>query len=227
MGYADQDFWGALKQGAPGLLNAGLNYVGNRMAGSDAANRLNTAQGPDYQAAMAGSRTALANAGSLDPNAAGSQWLANQRGLLAPGDSADEAALLRQLNATGMLGAASYGVQGPGAASGVAQNPLAAAYYAQRAKRDATMAANAQQYGQGMIDTQLQRSRALQDQANAGRSSTLNAGKTVPSAGAANALLLKGLGGVISNTGLLGKGVDWLKNIFGGGNDYNADWYMG
>ena len=218
MGYADQDFWGALKAAAPGMLSAGMNWYANRGLRQEGQNELNTAQGPDYQAPMAASRTALANAGSLDPKAAGADWLGQQRQLLAPGDSADEAGLMRMLNASGMLGAASYGVQGPGAAPNVAQNPLAATYYAQRNNRDARMAAEATDRGQGMIDTQLKRSAELQNQAQQNRSSTVNTrAGTVGSPATNTAQLMKGLGDIFKNTGMLDQGVDWMKRIFGGG----------
>lgn len=222
MTYADQDFWSRIKAGAPGLLDMGVNAIGNRGARREAQNELNIAEGPDYQAPMGAARTALSRAGSLDPRASGAEWLRDQRGLLAPGDAADEAELLRRLNNTGMLGASSYGVQGPGAAN-VAQNPMAAAFYAQRANRDQRMAAEALDRGEASIDRQLGRSGRLQSQAQNSRAGTLNARGTLPSKAASTAEMLRGGMNILKETGLLGAGVDWLRGLGGGG--FNTRWF--
>lgn len=221
MTYADQDFWGRIRAGAPGLLDMGVNAIGNRGVRREGQRELNLAEGADYQNPMAASRTALNRAGSLDPRASGAEWMRDQRALLAPGDAADEAGLLRMLNSTGMLGASSYGVQGPGAAA-VSQNPLAAAFYAQRANRDQRMAAESLDRGEAAIDRQLGRSSRLQTQAQGNRAGTLNARATVPSKAVSTAEMLRGASGILRDTGLLGMGVDWLRNTFGGG---GQDWF--
>lgn len=222
MTYADQDFWSRIKAGAPGLLDMGVNAIGNRGVRREAQSELNIAEGPDYQAPMAASRTALNRAGSLDPRASGAEWMRDQRALLAPGDAADEAGLLRMLNNTGMLGASSYGVQGPGAAN-VSQNPMAAAFYAQRANRDQRMAAEALDRGEASIDRQLGRSSRLQSQAQGSRTGTMNARATLPSRATSNMEMLRGGLGILKDTGLLGAGMDWLRGL-GGGNSFNTRW---
>lgn len=230
MAMQDQDFWRRMGRAAPGLFDLGAGVYGMNEAQDEAAANLQAARDPYYQAASAGASTALKRADGINPKKAGAEWLRTQRGLLRPGDAADEAALMRQLQATGMLGAASYGVQGPGAAEGVAQNPLAAAFYAQRANRDAKLAAEAFDRGEAQIDRMVNRSGMLSGQAANRQNANLNALRTQPSRAASRLNLLKGAGSILKDTGVLKDigglfgNLDWLDT---GPDAWGTDFSMG
>ena len=218
MATQDQDFWRRMGNAAPGLFDIGTGIYGMNAGQKEAQQRLAAAQGPLYQQAMRASQTALNRAGSMDPRAAGAEWLQGQQGLLAGKDAADEDALFRRLYNTGMLGAASYnpGVEGikPG---GVAMNPQMAAFYAARNARDAKLSTEAMDRGEGQIDRMLDRSGRLQTQAANTQNAGMNAQRALPSRAAATTQLLKGVGGLLKNKdvlkdigGMLGTGYDWL-----------------
>ena len=222
MAQIDSDFWRRVGQAAPGMFDVGAGLYGMSAGQSEANKRIGGITAAGGPAATA-SQTALTRAGSMDPRAAGQEWLGGQRNLLAAGDAADEAALMRMLNTTGMMGASSYGVQGPGAAN-VSQNPMAAAYYAQRGNRDARMAAEAQDRGESQIDRMLGRSSKLQSQSAAAQRAARENAMLRPSKAAAGTELIRGVGGLLRDPnirsgvgGLFGSGANWLRNTFGGG----------
>jgi hypothetical protein len=219
------EFWNRMERAAPGLLDAGLGVYTRNRANAEAQSRLRAAQGPLYDANMAGAQTALARAGSMDPRAAAQERLDAQRGLLSGADAKSEADLMRMLHSKGMLGVANYnpGVEGI-TPSGVAMNPHVAAFHAARNARDAKMAAGSMDAGEAQLDRMLDRSGMLQRNAAAQQQTGLQAQRTQPSRAASNAELLKGIGGVLTNKdiwgrsgGLFGIGVDWLKDSRGGG----------
>lgn len=216
----DQNFWRNI---GSGMFDLGTGLYGMNAGQKEARQRVAAAQGPLYQSQTAGAQTALNRAGAIDPRAAGAEWLQGQQGLLAGKDAADEQAILRRLHATGMLGSAVYN---PGVAginpTGAAMNPQLAAYYAARGGRDAKMAAEAMDRGEGQIDRMINRSGMLSTQAANTQNSGLRAQAAIPSRAAANTNLLRGVGGVLKQPGVLtelgglfGRGMDWLGNTTG------------
>ena len=157
----------------------------------------------------------------MDPRAAAAERLASQQGLLAGKDVADETALMRMLQSRGLLGAANYnpGVEGI-APSTTPMNPHLAAFYAGRGARDARMAAESLEAGEGQVERGMRRA-ALGQQARAG----------IPSKAAGQAKMLKDLYGMAKETGvtkdiggMLGRGADWLGRTTG---LWNLDPYSG
>jgi hypothetical protein len=237
----DQDFWRRAADETPGMLNLGVGLWGNNAARKEATNELNTAQGPEYQAAMGASQGALARAGSMDPQAAAQQRYNQAQGLLKGGDAASEDQLMRMLHSRGLLGVSNFNpnqksIMVPGfdpatmggmPTGGAAVNPHMAAFYAARNARDGRMAYQSLDEGEAQTDRLLQRSGRLQNQANQGRDSTLQARDTIPSKAAGTAQLLKSGLGLMKETGLLKdlpgmfrSGYDWLGGKTGmwGGN---------
>lgn len=211
------DFWGRVQNAAPGMLDLGLGIYSRNDAQSEAKKRLAGVQGPLYQQAMAGSQTALSRAGSMDPKAAAQERFNAAQGLLAGKDAKTEADLMRMLHAKGMLGTANYnpGVEGIDPST-VAMNPHMAAYYAGRGARDANLAYKSLGEGEEQIDRMLNRSGVLQNQAANTQNAGITADRRIPSRSAATAELLKGFGGVLKDSGMLGMGTDWLKKTIGG-----------
>lgn len=243
MAMQDTDFWRRASNAGPGLFDFGAGVYGMRAGQREAAQNLQNARGPQYDALMGASSGALASAGSMDPQAAAAERLKAQQGLLAGKDAADETALMRMLHAKGMLGAASFnpGVEGI-TPNGTAMNPQLAAFYAARGGRDAKMALDSLDAGEAQTDRMLKRSGMLQDQAVSRQNAGLAAARTQPSRSAANMNLLKGassifkdLGGGGALGGLFGKGMDWLRqsgsstpamgwSLDGQGTDF-GEWY--
>lgn len=222
MAMQDTDFWRRAGKAAPGLFDLGVGVYGMSAAEDEAEQRLKAAQGPQYDAALAASSTALKRAGSLDPQKAAQQRFKAQSGLLAGKDAADEAALLRMLHHQGMLDVANFnpGVKGI-TPSGVAMNPHLAAFYAGRGARDATMAADSLDYGDRTLDNMLKRSGMLQDQAAARQRMGLEASRTQPSRAASRMNLLKGGAGILRDTGLLNDLWKGAQGLFGD----DGDWF--
>src|SRR5438477_4788886 len=81
---AGSDWWDYLKRAGPGLFDIGAGIYGRSAGIGEAADRLKQAQGPVYDAAMAGAGSSLAQAGSMDPNAMAANRFAANRALVAP-----------------------------------------------------------------------------------------------------------------------------------------------
>lgn len=224
------------RSAVPGLVDLGVGLYGMTAGRREAADRLREAQGPLYDEAMMASRGALSRAGSMDPKAAAAERFNAAQGLLSGKDAAGDAALWRELQAKGMLGLSSYdpGASGVSTANGPV-NPIAAAHYAARNQRDAEMAYNALNEGEGQIDRMLGRSGRLQTQAGQRQQTGLEAARTQPSRSAANMNLLKGAAGILKETGMLpgmvSTGKNWLSGLFGNSLDlsnlsggFDLDW---
>lgn len=217
---ATDSFWNRFDAGkaAGGLFNVGAGLYGRNAGANEAARRLRTAQGPLYDAQMQGAQTAMTRAGSMDPRALGQERYNAEQGLLAGKDASDEAAILRRLQAQGMLGAETYnpGIKGV-TPNGTPMNPQLAAYYATKQGRDATMAAGSLDAGNKDLDMMLQRGGMLQGQAANTQAAGLTAMGKTPSRSGANMEILKALSSVGKDSGLFGMGANWLRNQFGGG----------
>jgi hypothetical protein len=220
-------FW---SNAGPGLFDLGAGMYSRNRAQSEAAGRLNQAQGPAYTGQMDAAQRVLGEAGNFDPRAAGAERLKAQQGLLAGQDAKSEADLIRMLRSKGMLGAATFnpGVEGI-TPNGTAMNPQMAAFYAARNARDAKMSAGALDAGEAQLDRQLNRAGMLQRNANANRTADLDALRTQPSRSASDMQMLSGISGILRDTGalkalpgMIGGGMDWLKKLGGGGDAYSA-----
>jgi len=215
------DFWGkvgtAAGQAAPGMLDLGLGIYSRNQGQSEAANRLRKAQGPLYQQSMTGAQTALSRAGSMDPRAAANERFNAAQGMLSGVDAKDLDALMAKMHVDGNSGVSTYN---PGVAgitpNGTPMNPKLAAYYAGKGARDSKLAYDSLTEGEAQIDRMLGRSGKLQQQAANTQSTGIAAQRTQPSRAAANLELLKGFGGVMKDSGMLGIGTDWLRKKMGG-----------
>ena len=221
-------------KGAPGLFDFGTGIYTRRQAEEENAKRLREAQGPLYDKAMGGAQTSLNMAGGFDPKAHAAERFNAGQGLLAGKDAADEASLMRSLYAKGMLGAGKYnpGVEGI-TPNGAVMNPQLAAFYAARNARNAKMAQDSLGQGEEYLNNLMKRSGMLQDQAIRKQAGGLTAQNTQPSRATGTAEMLKGVSGILKDTGLFNTGVDWLKKILGGGSPgyggdiFGGDWYAG
>jgi hypothetical protein len=219
MTMADQDFWKRTETAAPGMLQLGAGLWGTNAARREGKDNLAAAQGPEYAAAMGASQGALAQAGSMDPKAAAQERFNAAQGMLASKDATDMQSFQRMLQKQGQGGMATYGGVEPG---GAPINPQMAAYFAEKNKRDAALAYHSLREGEDQTDRMLNRSSALQNQANQQRASTLGARKAVPSKAAGTANFLKSGIGLAKDTGLLSGlpgmlkgGFDWLGGSTG------------
>lgn len=232
MTFQDEDFWGRMQSGMPGLLSVGAGLWGNRQARKEGEGALNAAQGPAYQQAMAASQNALSRAGSMDPKAMAQERFNAATGMLAGKDASDEQAMLRMLQKQGVLDVANYnpGVKGIDQ-SEVAMNPHMAAFYAGRGARDKQLAWDSLREGEALTDNLLTRSARAQQQAQSGRSGDYNIrNRAVPSKAASTNSMLAGLlqnRGVMKDLGgLLGSGASWLKNQLSGlGGSGGSSWF--
>lgn len=219
MAMQDQDFWRRAGEATPGMLNLGVGLWGNRAARKEGEAELAKAQGPEYQRAMQASQGALASAGSMDPKAAAAERFGAAQGLLKGKDAADEAALMRMLQSKGLLGLSSFDPGQAGAfgvtTAGGPINPIAAAHFAARNARNADMAYKSLNEGEAQIGRMLDRSGALQTQANNQRANTLNARGTIPSKAAGTSELLKGALGIAKETGILKNLPGMIRGLWG------------
>lgn len=133
----------AMREGLLGMAGTGLGQAA-------------TAQG--YQPAINQAAQGLFGLGqqyvAQDPNAVAQQWMSQQQQLLAPSREQENAALANSEFNRGTYGLATGATQagyGAGDAGLAASNPRYAALANSRALADATMAANAQKYGQQNI----------------------------------------------------------------------------
>lgn len=226
------DIWGRMGQAAPGLFDFGVGLYGANAGQKEAAERLRRAQGPLFQSQMAGAQTAIDAASGMDPRALGAERFAAEQGLLAGTDAKNMDDLMRMLRAKGMLGVANYnpGVEGI-TPTGTAMNPHVAAFLAAKNARDAKMAAGSLDAGEAQLDRMLKRSGMLQDQAANTQRAGMTAQGSQPSRSLRNVELLKGAGSILKDAGvfndvfkqggLLGQGVDWLKDFTGFGGGFN------
>lgn len=230
MTFQDENFWSRMSGAVPGMFDLGTGIYNRNAAIKEAQGRLNASGMQQFDQA---SRQALAAAGNMDPQAFAQQRFNQAQGMLAGKDAADEAAMWRQLQSKGLLGLASHD---PGAAGdfGVNTNkgpinPIAAAMYAARDARNADMSYKSLNEGQAQIDRQIDRAGTLGQQA-ANRQAMAQANR-VPSRSTATKNTLSAASKFMKDTGLmkqipgmLGSGLDWLKNSLssfgGGGNDW-------
>ena len=231
----DSDFW---RRMGPGLFDLGTGIYSRNQASREADSRLRDARGPLYDANTAGAQRALAQADSMDPKAAAAERFNAQQGLLAGPDAASEDQLMRMLYSRGLLGVSNYnpGVEGI-APGGPAMNPHVAAFYAARNARNSKMAADSLDAGEAQLDRQINRAGMLQGNAARAQQTGIQANGMRPSRAAGNAEMLRGIGGILKDTdllrrlpGMIGSGVDWLRNLGGGGieqgffTDMDLDW---
>lgn len=229
----DTDFW---RQLGPGLFDLGTGIYSRNQASREADTRLREARGPLYDANTAGAQRALAQAGSMDPRAAAQEQFAAQQGLLAGPDAASEDQLMRMLNSRGLLGVSSFnpGVEGI-TPNGTAMNPHVAAFQAARNARNAKMAADSLAAGEAQLDRQINRAGMLQGNAARAQQTGIQANGMRPSRAAGNSEMLRGIGGLLKDTGLMkelpglfGRGFDFMRDSFrvdpGFFTDMDLDW---
>ena len=235
-------FWDNI---GPGLLETGGNIFLQNRAAREAEQRLRRAQGPlyDQQQAMAGQALGLAR--GMDPKAQAAERFAAQQALVAPGNEADRLALMRELQAKGMLGAASFApVAGTSNTTGQPMNPQMAALLA--AQQGAKERAAFQSLGEGeqYLNNLLQRGGMLQQQAQGAQAAGQRAMREIPAKPSITEMVVKGgvnllkdkgardliLSGVKKIPGMLGGAGDWISGLFGGDTrDYfgNSDFSFG
>lgn len=109
---------------------------------------------------MTGAQKSLDLAGGMDPKAHAAERLAAQQELLAPQRAAEEANMMRKLQAKGLFGLGSH----EGSTSG-AQNPFAAALYGARSQADKKAAYESLNEGEAYLDRLLKRSGGMFDYA--------------------------------------------------------------
>ena len=134
----------AMREGLMGLAGTGLTQA---------------QQAQTYQPAINQAAEGLFGLGksylAQDPNAVAQNWMSQQQALLAPGREQETAKLTNAEFNRGTLGLATGGTQagyGAGQAGVAASNPRFQELANARALADATMAANAQKYGQQNVN---------------------------------------------------------------------------
>ena len=134
----------AMREGLLGMAGAGLGQAQAAMGNQPIINQAGAGLfqlGQQYLA--------------QDPNAVAQQWMKQQQQLLAPSREQENAALANSEFNRGTYGLATGATQagyGVGDAGLAASNPRYAALANSRALADATMAANAQKYGQQNVN---------------------------------------------------------------------------
>jgi len=218
-------FWDTV---GPGAIETGGNiFLGNR-ASQEAEKRLRRAQGPlyDQQQVMAGQALNLAR--GMDPKAQAAERFAAQQALVAPGNEAEMQALMRQLQAKGMLGAASFSpVAGTANTTGGPMNPQLAALFAAQQGAKNTAAYQSLGEGEQYLNDLIRRGGMLQQGAQGARASGQQALRQIPAKPGVAEMLLKGgmnilkdkkaqeaIFGIGSGQGMLGKGIQWAKDLF-------------
>ena len=231
-------FW---NKAGPGLLDFGLGLYSRNAAQKEAAQRLAQARGPVYDQATAGASGMLSAAGNFDPQSFAADRFKAQQALVAPVQQKQQEDLIRSLRAKGQLGISTYnpGVEGI-TPNGTPMNPQLAAFFAaqnaQRSKDAYGSLGEGQQYLNGILD----RAGMLQRTAANAQSTGLEGVRTQPSRATSNAELIRGGLGVLKDSGILkdvvgrvpgmiSGGIDWMKNLFGGGDDIfgGADFSLG
>ena len=216
------EFWG---RAGPGLLDFGMGAYNKRAAQKEAERRLAASRGPVYNQSTDMASKLLGEVGMLDADALAGDRFAAQEALLAGPQAKDEADLMRMLYSKGMLGVSNFnpGVEGI-TPNGTAMNPHMAAFYAarnaDRAKRATGALDEGQKFATGMVD----RAGALQRIGGNAQDTGFRGDDRIPSKSAANAEILKGIGGmllkdpkIISDIFSFGKGL--FSGIGGGWED--------
>lgn len=209
-------FWDNVNWGSvgPGLLSAGIGVLSGKESDQEKQRRLQQAQGPLYDQEIGLASKSLALAGGMDPKAMAADRFAAQQGLVAPSNEADEQALMRKLQAKGMLGVASHqAVPGTAPQPGVAMNPYMAALYAAQAGAKNKAAYDSLGEGERYLDSLLNRSTKLQ----AGAADRTRAMYNImPTERSTSSRLLEGAGALLKNPEIM-KGVGGLfSGLFGG-----------
>ena len=151
------------------------------------------------------------------------QYIANQRGLLAPGREQQLAQLENRQYQRGTTGLATGGTMAgyaPNAAGLMATNPEMAAYYNSLAQQDAQLAANAPTYAQNQLNAQIATGTGLFGAANTLEGYAQQPLSLSASLGtaAANAGAKAGYYGLLGNQGALSTQLQGnLANIYGQG----------
>jgi hypothetical protein len=204
-----------------GLLQGGGNLLLQQMKRRQAESELRRAQGPLYnqQQSMAGQSLALAS--GMDPRAAAAERFEAQQALQAPGNAAAEQALMRQLHKQGLLGVSSFQpVPGTVQTPGVGMNPHMAALYAAQQGARSQAAYDALREGEGQIDRMVNRSGALQGQAQRAQQAGMLARAGMPQKPSVGQTLLSGGLKLLQDPkaiktigGLLGSAGGWLRDL--------------
>lgn len=218
------DFWGRMKQAGPGLIDLGLGIYGRGQANAEMGERRNRVEGGLFKQANDLAGQQLARGGSFDPRAAGQERFNAAQGMLAGVDAKDLADLMRSQYGKGTMGLSNYnpGVEGI-TPNGQAMNPALAAYYAGKGARDSKMAYDSLGQGEAQLDSILKRAGMLQGAAGNAQTTGMRGEALRPSRAMQNMELLKKGAGILGNEkifgqgGMFGKGIDWLKDSFGGG----------
>jgi len=214
---ATNDFWS-------GLLNTGAGLFASSQEMKAREDALRKAQSPLYDQATALAGSQLSLAGGFDPSKAAAEQYGKYRDVTAAGKEQDQNALMRKLHAKGLLGVASFDpVAGTKATPGVAMNPHMAALYASQAGADQKAAFDALEAGDRRLTNIVSRAANTAGIGQDSRASNLNAmiatrtGVKPSIGGQIVGALLKDPKMLSSGVGMLGSGLDWLKNQFGGG----------
>lgn len=213
-------FWDTF---GPGMIQTGGNFFLQNRASKEAEDRLKRAQGPLFAPMMDQAGRSLALAGTMDPMAMARDRFTQQQALLAPGQQADQQALLRELQAKGMLGAASFSpVAGTVATPGQPMNPQMAALLAAQEGAKSKAAFDSMREGETYLDNLLRRSSGLQQTAQSGRASGVNAMRGIPAKPTFAETLVRGGMNVLKDkeardlifkgaSGMFGSAMDWLR----------------
>jgi hypothetical protein len=191
---ATSSFWDGL---GTGLLQTGVGVLAGKESEKAMLERLKAARGPLYDQEIGLASKSLALAGGMDPKAAAAERFAAQQGLVAPSNEADEQALMRKLQAKGMLGVASHGaVPGTAQTPGVAMNPHMAALFAAQAGAKNKAAYDSLNQGEAYLDNLLKRSNTLQSGANQRAAQVY---QMTPAKQSTSSRLLQGAGSLLGN----------------------------
>jgi len=210
-------FWDNL---GPGMLRTGGEFLLGQRAAGDAENRMRRAQGPLYDQMIGQAGKSLSLAGGMDPAAMAADRFKQQQALVAPGDEAARLKLMRELQAKGMLGTASFEPVAGTVPSGVALNPQMAALLAAQEGAKAQASYRSLDEGEQYLDNLLRRGGTLQSGANQARAQGQVALQTIPKRQSPLDALLKSGVGLLKNKetakalpGMFRGGMDWLRNI--------------
>lgn len=210
-----EDFWG---KAGPGMLDVGVGMYTRRQAQNEAEQRLRDARGPLYDQATAGATGMLTAAGNFDPQAFAADRFKTQQALVAPVQEKSFDDFYRKLYAKGQLGMGTYnpGVEGV-TPNGMLMNPQLTAFLAAQNAQRSKDAYGALGEGQKYLDSTLNRADLLARTAGNAQATGLEGQRTQPSRAAGTAELLRGVSGVLKDSGVLPgmfkTGMNWLGDI--------------
>jgi hypothetical protein len=208
---ATSSFWDGL---GTGLLQTGVGVLAGKESEKAMLERLKAARGPLYDQEIGLASKSLGLAGGMDPKAMAAERFAAQQGLVAPSNEADEQALMRKLQAKGMLGVASHqAVPGTAATPGVAMNPHMAALYAAQAGAKNKAAYDSLGEGEKYLDQLLNRSSKLQAGADDRARAIYN---ITPPKQSTSSRLLQGAGSLLSNPDIIKSLGGMFSGLIGG-----------